>query len=169
MTGRIIILVLGIFALGLHVQTVLSQTRETVAPPHSSTNSDELFKHLAAAESHQRSGDLAGAAIENKAVVGIALERLGNIAIEEGRYVDAVNILKESLGYGETAPRRTRLAIAYLRQNLVDNSLAEARTAVSLDPKHLGAHYILGNIYYAKEDYKSALPSLEKALSLIHI
>ena len=164
MTGRIIILVLGLFALNLHAQQALSQASEKNSVP-SQTSSDELFKHLAAAESHQRTGDLDNAALENRAVIGIALERIGNIAIEEGRYADAVKTLTESLEYAETAPRRTRLAIAYLRQNFVDKALAEAQVAVSLDPKHVGAHYILGNIYYAKENYKAALPSLEKAFA----
>lgn len=164
MTGRIIILVLGLFALNLHVQQALSQASEKNSAP-SQASSDELFKHLAAAESHQRTGDLDNAALENRAVIGIALERIGNIAIEEGRYADAVKTLTESLEYAETAARRTRLAIAYMRQDLVDKALAEAQTAVALDPKHIGAHYILGNIYYAKENYKAALPSLEKAFA----
>src|SRR5689334_20623148 len=128
MTGRIIILILGLFALNLHAQQALSQPSEKGSVP-SQASSDELFKHLAAAESYQRTGDLDNAALENRAVIGIALERVGNIAIEEGRYADAVKTLTESLAYGETAPRRTRLAIAYLRQNLADKALAEAQTA----------------------------------------
>jgi len=165
MTGRIIILVLGIFALNLHAPQLWSQVAAETPPRQLKASSDELFIHLAAAESHQRSGDLANAAVQNSAVVGIALERLGNIAIEEGRFPDAVKALKESLEHADTASTRTRLAIAYLRQDLVEKALAEAQSAVSLDPKHVGAHYILGNIYYAKENYKAALPSLEKAFA----
>ncbi len=127
--------------------------------------SDDLFKHLAAAESHQISGDLNNAAIENKAVLGIALQRSGSIAIEEGKYANAVKFFTDSLKYADNAPNRTSLAIAYLRQNLFEKALIEAKNAASIDPKHLGAHYILGNIYYTKEDYKAALPELEKVFS----
>ena len=40
------------------------------------------------------------------------------------------------------------------------------RNAIAIDAKYSGAHYILGNIYFTKEDYKSALPELEKVLVL---
>jgi tetratricopeptide (TPR) repeat protein len=120
-----------------------------------------LIGHLRAAEANQLKGEFDNAAVENKAVLGIALQRLGSIAIEEGRYADAVRILSESTKYADSAANRTSLAIAYLRQNLTDKALGEVQTAVSLDPKHVGAHYILGNIYYTREDYKAALPELE--------
>lgn len=152
-------------AVGVHAQEAGSgnKAENSLVAPRSS--SDDLLKHLTAAESHQISGDLTNAAIENRAVLGIALQRSGNIAIEEGRYADAVKILTESLKYTDTASNRTNLAIAYLRQNLIEKALLEAQTAALIDPKHVGAHYILGNIYYAKEDYKAALPELEMVFS----
>ena len=39
---------------------------------------DEMLRHLEAAESFQRSGDLVNAAAENRAILGIALQRVGN-------------------------------------------------------------------------------------------
>ncbi|MEO5857921.1 MAG: tetratricopeptide repeat protein [Pyrinomonadaceae bacterium] len=165
MTGRIIILILGLFALNVHAQQAPSGSNNKKPATNEQPSPDELFKHLASAESHQRAGDLENADGENKAVIAIALERLGNIAIEEGRYAEAARILTESISYSDTAPNRTRLSIAYLRQDLVDKALAEAKIAVSLDPKHPGARYILGNILYAKEDYKAALPELEKVFA----
>ena len=142
-----------------------SQKNDQNSPSSSPRTSDELLKHLTAAEKHQISGDLTNAAIENRAVLGIALQRFGNIAIEEGKYTDAVKFITESLKYADTAPNRTTLAIAYLRQNLFEEALTAAQTAVSLDPNHVGGHYILGNIYYTKEDYKAALPELEKVFA----
>lgn len=131
----------------------------------SNQSSDELLEHLTAAEKYQISGDFAAAAIENRAVLAVALQRFGNIAIEEGKYEDAVKTLTNSLKYADNAPNRTNLAIAYLRQNRFEKALAEAQAAVALDPKHIGANYILGNIYYTREDYKAALPELEKAFA----
>ena len=126
-----------------------------------SQTSDELIKHLRAAETHQVAGDLINAAVENRAVLGIALQRMGRIAIEKGEYEEAVNSLSESLKFADTAPNRTNLAIAYLRQNLYEKADIEAQIALAIDPNHIGAHYILGNIYYTKEDYKAARPELE--------
>ncbi len=37
---------------------------------------------------------------------------------------------------------------------------------LNLDPKNAYARYILGNIYFTKEDYQAALPELEKVLIL---
>ncbi|MDQ3181480.1 MAG: tetratricopeptide repeat protein, partial [Acidobacteriota bacterium] len=105
-------------------------------------------------------------AVENRAIVGIALQRIGNIAIEEGNYTDAVKLLKQSIIYQDDALNRTNLAVAYLRLNQLDKAAEEAQKAIAIDPKYAGAHYILGNIYFTKEDYKSALPELEKVLLL---
>lgn len=164
MTGRILILILCFFASNIFAQkTQTPKTDQKTVPPAES--SDELLKHLKAAEAHQISGDLTNAAVENRAVLGIALQRLANIAIEEGKYADAVKIITQLLKYENSAANRTLLAITYLRQNLSEKAQIEAHTAVSIDSQHIGAHYILGNIYYTKEDYAAALPELEKVFS----
>lgn len=106
-------------------------------------------------------GDLTNAAIENRAVLSIALQRYANVAIEEGKYAEAVRVFIKALEFDNSAANRTNLAVAYLRQGLFDKALVEARNAVSIDPNHVGSRYILGNIYYTKEDYQAALPELE--------
>jgi len=125
-----------------------------------------LAKHISAAETFQISGDLNNAAVENRAILGIALQRVGNIAVEEGKYSDAVKLLTESLLYTDSAPNRTNLAVAYQRSNEVDRAIREAQKALSIDPDLYNAHYILGNLYFTKEDYSSALPELEKAFRI---
>jgi tetratricopeptide (TPR) repeat protein len=165
MTGRILIFIVCLCAVSIYAQEASSDKNSKNSLAASPGSSNDLLKHLTAAESHQISGDLTGAAVENRAVLGIALQRSGSIAIEEGRYADAVKILTESLKYADNAPIRTSLAIAYLRQDLFEKALLEAQTAVSIDPKHLGAHYILANIHYTKEDYRAALPELERVFS----
>jgi tetratricopeptide (TPR) repeat protein len=165
MTGRILILIICLCAVTIDAQKTSSDNNGKNSIVASANTSDDLIIHLTAAESHQISGDLTNAAVENRAILGIALQRFGSIAIEEGRYSDAVRVLTDSLKYADTAANRTNLAIAYLRQNQFEKALVEALTAVSIEPKHLGAHYILGNIYYTKEDYKAALPELERVFS----
>ena len=160
MKGRILILLICFFAVSINAQNTKSQVNGQESSDASRT-SDPLIEHLKAAENHQLSGDLANAAIENRAVLSIALQRYGNAAIEEGLYADAVRILTETLKFDDSAANRTNLAVAYLRQTLFDKALIEARKAVSVDPNHIGSRYILGNIYYTKEDYQAALPELE--------
>lgn len=167
MSAKVLIFILLISALNIDAQrTIPKNSNQTVFNQSSQSNTDELTLHLSAAETYQISGDLANAAIENRAIIGIALQRIGNIAVEEGNYSDAVKLLKQSTAYFDNAPNRTNLAIAYLRLNQLDKAIEEAQTAITLDPKYAGAHYILGNIYFTKEDYKSALPELEKVLLL---
>ena len=167
MSVKILIFVLLFSALNFDAQKINPKNiKPTLSNQNSQSDTDELTKHLSAAETYQISGDLPNAAVENRAIIGIALQRIGNIAIEEGDYTDAVKFLKQSIIYLDDAPNRTNLAIAFLRLNQLDNAAEEARKAIVIDAKYSGAHYILGNIYFTKEDYKSALPELEKVLLL---
>lgn len=164
MVAKVLIFVLFFSTINLYAQK--STPKQKVPFSTSESNTDELTKHLSAAETYQISGDLVNAAIENRAIVGIALERVGNIAIEEGNYRDAIKFLEESAVYIDSASNRTNLSVAYLRLNQLDKALEEAQKAVAIDPKYAGARYILGNIHFTKEDYKAALPELEKVLIL---
>lgn len=166
MITRIFIVVIFLFSLSISAQRIDPKKTSASSKDLNTQPADDLLKHLSAAETYQISGDLINAAIENRAVVGIALQRAGNIAIEDGNYADAVKFLEDSLSYSDTAPNRTNLAIAFLRQNKIDEAIAAAQKAVSMDAKFPGARYVLGNIYFTKEDYSAALPELEKVLQL---
>lgn len=155
MTAKVPVLILLFFTINWYAQT------SPVKPP-SQLQEDELKKHISAAETFQISGDLENARIENRAIVAIGLQRFGNLSIEEGKYSDAVKMLADSKSYGDNARVRIDLAVAYLRMTELEKALEEARAAVELDPKNSYARYILGNIYYTREDYAAALPHLEK-------
>jgi tetratricopeptide (TPR) repeat protein len=159
MNAKVLVLILLFFSLHLSAQNPLVK-------PIQPTQEDDLKKHLSAAETYQISGDLANALIENRAIVAIGLQRFGNISIEEGKFQDAVKMLSESRTYVDNPRVRIDLAVAYLRLNETDKALEEARAAVNADPKFAYARYVLGNIYFNREDYKSALPELEKAFVL---
>ncbi|MDQ3801355.1 MAG: tetratricopeptide repeat protein [Acidobacteriota bacterium] len=127
---------------------------------------DELAKHISAAETYQISGDLVNAQVENRSIVAVGLHRFGNVSIEEGRFEDAVRQLSESKAYADRARVRVDLAVAYLQMNELEKALEEARAAVESDPKNAYARYILGNIYFTKENYAAALPELERVMIL---
>ena len=124
---------------------------------------DKLARHLSAAETFQLSGALERAVEENRAIVSIALSRLGAIAIRERDLQRAVKLLGESLTVRDDADTRTDLAIAYMRLLEVDNSLAEASAAVKLEEKNARAHHVLGKLLYMKADYAGARRELERA------
>ena len=140
-----------------------AQNPSAPAPPSEEEN---LEKHLSAAETFQISGDLAGAENENRMILAVGLRRIGNIALEEGKLAAAVRHLTESKNFQDRARVRVELAYALMQTGETDKALEEARAAVALDPKNAYARYILGNIYFTKEDYRSALPELEKVLLL---
>ena len=116
MSAKILIFVLLFSALNIYSQKI-NPKKQTLPNQSTQTNNDEITKHLSAAETYQISGDLPNAAVENRAIAGIALQRVGNIAIEEGSYADAVKLLEQSIIYQDNAPNRTDLAVAYLRSN----------------------------------------------------
>ncbi len=158
MLAKVPALILLFFTINWYAQT--SPTGKT--NPAQPLQEDELKKHISAAETFQISGDLENARLENRAIVAIGLQRYGNLAIEEGKYTDAVKMLSDSKSYNDNARVRVDLAVAYLRTGELEKALEEARAAVDLDQKNAYARYILGNIYYTKEDYAAALPQLEK-------
>ncbi|MGH9941225.1 MAG: tetratricopeptide repeat protein [Pyrinomonadaceae bacterium] len=171
--GKSLSLLLLLHAFWLLLPALATQTKRTGAAvsqpakqPQTQAKEDELARHLSAAETYQLSGDLARAAVENRMVVAIALRRLGSIAVREGQFQRAVQLLGGSLALRDDATARTDLSIAHMRLMEVDGALAEARAALNLDPKNARARHILGKLFYMKGDYASARPELERAVVL---
>ncbi len=159
MIAKVSVLFLLFFSLNFYAQ-------KPSAKPAQQNQKEDLEKHLSAAETYQISGNLVNAAVENRAIIAIGLQKSGNIAVEEGKFQDAVKRLSESKSYADNARIRLDLAVAYLQLNEPEKALEEARDAVNLDPDKAYAHYILGNIFFTKEDYEAARPELEKVLVL---
>ena len=155
-------LVLLLFALCLPARA--SQTRRTDTRPR--PTEDKLARHLSAAETYQLSGDLERAGQENRAVVAIALARLGAIAIRERQLQRAVELLGDSLAMRDDSDARTDMAIAYMRLREVERAITEAEAALKLDSKNSRAHHVLGKLLYMKGRYADAQPELERAIVL---
>jgi tetratricopeptide (TPR) repeat protein len=137
-----------------------TQTKRTNSLPGPSE--DKLARHLSAAATFQLSGDLERAGEENRAIVAIALARLGAIAIREGQLQRAVQLLGDSLAARDDPHTRTDLAIAYMRLRDVERALTEARAALGLDEKNARVHHVLGKLLYMKADYAGARRELER-------
>ena len=169
MLYRLILYVLVISTVNLYGQTVRKQTPRT---PNSQSNTvapapdDELGRHLSAAQGYQLAGDLDHALVENRAVLGIALRRIGLQELEQGKDTDAATHLRSSLEFENDSTARAGLAVAYLHLSRRDEATTEAQAAVALDPKNSRAHQILGSLYYSNENYQAALPELEEVFRL---
>ena len=159
MTAKVSVLILLFLSVNFYAQ---SSSVKPVQP----TKEDNLQKHISAAETYQISGDLVNAQIENRAIAALGLQRIGNIFIEEGKITDALKSLSESKIYSDNSRIRIDLAVAYLQADEIDKALEEAKAAVEYDPKNAYARYILGNIYFTRQNYEAALPELEKVLIL---
>lgn len=154
-----------ICAAGLSVpaqKTKINSPSKNVNQP---AKEDELARHLTAAETFQLSGDLPNAAVENRAIVGIALQRVANLALREGQLPRAVKLFNDSLAINDDVQTRMNLAVAYLRLSEIDKAIVEAQNALKVDAKNASAHYLLGRLFYTKGDYAAALPELENTIS----
>ena len=63
--------------------------------PRAASQEDELIRHLSGAETYQLAGDLQNAAIENQAIIGIALKRLATVALREGKFSRAIKLIRD--------------------------------------------------------------------------
>ncbi len=162
---EILFVVLFVFGFGLYVP---AQTIKTNNPSKSlnqlPTKEDELTRHLTAAETFQLSGDLPSAAVENRAIVSLALQRAGNLALREGQLQRAVKLFNDSLATGDDVQTRMNLAVAYMRSSEIDKAIGEAQNALKIDGKNTQAHYLLGRLFYTRGDYAAALPELESTI-----
>jgi tetratricopeptide (TPR) repeat protein len=148
---------------------VIAQAIQTPSTRQSTSQSgpqDDLGRHLNAAETYQLSGDLERATRENRAIAAIVLGRLGAMAIREGQFQRAVQLLSDSLGLDDDVIVRTNLAIAYMRLREIDKAIKEAQAALKLDSKNARAHHALGKLLYMKGSYADALPELERGIAL---
>ena len=145
--------------------------RPAVGPPRvqnpvSGASGDELDRHLSATQAYQLAGDFDRAAVENNAVIAIALQRIGLSELEQEKYSDASAHLLSSLAIQDNSTSRAGLAAAYLQLERRDDALVEAQNAVRLDEKNSRAHQILAGIYYSSGNYEAALPELEQVFRL---
>jgi len=154
-------------SLGVSAQITPKKTPPKTNEQFSVLQTDvELQKHLSAAETYQLTGDIYRAEPENKAVVAIALQRLGMIALEEEDFQKAAKYLTVSANIIEDSLTRASLAVAYMRLNENEKAISEANAAINLDANNFRAYQILGSLYYSKGDYQNALLPLEKVLQL---
>ncbi len=92
---------------------------------------------------------------------------LGTILERQERFDEAVDVLGESLrlkpSFSET---HSQLSYVFYRTGDSDYALAEARTALSMDPTNAAAFRYLGLAHYADGHYEAALNAFQHSLEL---
>ncbi|MGI9035808.1 MAG: tetratricopeptide repeat protein [Pyrinomonadaceae bacterium] len=161
-----IVLILRISVPAFQISGSKNYPSPTPNAPAAQSKEDELEQHLSAAETYQIANDFQNAAVENRAIIGIALQRLGYVALEENQFKEAAQLLNDSLASRENADARTNLALAYLNLGAADAAVAQAQAALNANQNNIQAFQILGKIYYAQGKYSEALKVLERATVL---
>lgn len=91
---------------------------------------------------------------------------LGTILREQAQFQDALDAFTESSrlmpGFPET---HNQLSYLFYRLDDADNAIAEARTALSMEPSNAEGYRYLGLALYAKGHYDAALHAFEESLA----
>ena len=120
-------------------------------------------KNFAAAENNIRA--LLRDDADNGANDALLYFVLGTVLRRQNRFDEALDAFTESSrlmpGFPET---HSQLSYLFYRTQDSDDALAEARTALSMDPANAKAYRYLGLALYAEGHYDAALHAFEKAL-----
>ncbi len=133
------------------------------APP-----ADPVPLHYQAAQTYQLTGDFAKAESEYHAMLGEALDRVGNIHLNQGDLAAADEALTESIRMQpENAASHSDRAILLLRREQFEAAKTEAEAALKADPNSGRAHHVLGKALFALGDLPGAVQHLEQAAVLL--
>src|SRR5258706_589308 len=77
MSSKVLIVALFFFTFNTSAQKINPKKPDLSSSSQNSQTTDELSKHISAAETFQLAGDLNNAAVENRAILGIALQTVG--------------------------------------------------------------------------------------------
>ena len=85
----------------------------------------------------------------------------GNILSRQGRFEEAVDAYKKSIGLNPSATvAHFNLALAYKNLNRQEEAAVAFEKTVELEPGHLDARYSLGSIYNHLERWEDAIAQL---------
>ena len=90
---------------------------------------------------------------------------LGTILRQQNRFEEAFDVFTESAKLMPNFPEtHSQLSYLFYRDDDSDNAIAEARTALSMDPKNAEAYRYLGLALYSAGRYDAALNAFEPSL-----
>lgn len=165
--GRFFLVAFACMLLGV-LSAAQQIPRKSVAAKPVNPAEAELQKLIAAAQSARDSGDASAVAFANQRLIALALRELGQLRLLESAYPQAVELYRRTLELElEDQPAtRVDLAIAELQANRTDDAIADAKRALSTDPKNVRAFMILGRAQAKKQEYAQAAEAFNHAVQL---
>jgi len=113
-----------------------------------------LWKGIGLYEESRIAADMEESSVQEQTPVMQAVELIEDFDIqnqdERRKFAERIESWKE-------ADRLVRSADALLLRNIYDQAIAQCQDALEADPSHRGALERLGELYYAKKDYASAV------------
>lgn len=98
-------------------------------------------------------------------VVAVALALGTSVQVQSWR--DGVTLWERSLALGGNSPvSQNNLAVALEKAGRIEEAAAHYREAIRLEPRHIRAHFNLGNLRFQQGRYAEAIPPFEQALRL---
>lgn len=83
------------------------------------------------------------------------------------KYIILLIIVLSSYGtFGQTAEEHYERGKQEERRNNAEAAIKEYTRAITLDPGHIDAYYLLAKLYYDTEQYQAAVAHLDKAIAL---
>ena len=167
------ILLLILWAL-LASPLVLGQQRNPLRQPAQNRSgviprpplSPELQTRLQALESAKKAGDPAAISNATRSVLAQALREMGNLELMRASAAKAIEEFRRSGNFEDSFATRTDLAIAYLQDQRLDESLSVITNVLVADPDNARAWYVQGKVWMAKRRYDNAVVSFNRVLSL---
>jgi len=136
------------------------------SPTAQASAATELQSRLQAASAAQQAGDPEAIAVANKRVIALGLKEMGDLRNLVGVYPAAIELYKRSVELEPTEDTRYSLAFAYFRASRPDEGLKQSEILVKADPKNAVYWNLQGKLWILKKDYRQAVDSLSKSLSL---
>jgi tetratricopeptide (TPR) repeat protein len=126
----------------------------------------ELEKRLRAAQAAQQSDDANAVASANKSLIAFCLRQMGHLRLYEGAFGQASELYRRSLDFEDIPDARVDLAIALLRANRLDETLAETSRVLAADSNNARAWNVQGKAWMKKQDPHKAAESLARSISI---
>ena len=128
---------------------------------------NQLKKEFESAKAALAADDLTAAEIRYRHTITIGLRQLGNLAISEGQFEQATELLDSAVALAPDDPGlRLEAAIAWFRRGNDDQATQLVNAVLADFPKNARAHNILGRIDLSKGETDGAIAELRQAIAL---
>lgn len=154
--------------------SVLAQQRNRLPQPANNRSgvvprpplSPELQTRLQALESAKKAGDAVAISSASRSVLAQELREIGNLELILVSPAKAIEAFRRSGNFEDSFAIRTDLAMAYLQEQHLDESLSVITDVLVADPENARAWYVQGKVWLAKKRYDNAVVSFSHVLGL---